>query len=204
MASLPPDEAWWERFFFEREKAVEQLMAREAEVGIDQALDEMEERIMAEAAARDALSQDDEDDEPPFDAAQACEDFEKALEDGEIDFDEEERVPDWASGSEELNLDMRAFTHAIIKADGPDDAVNAAMKASAHVAGAHGIGYHDDSLCGNIVKLRWADDQLRVAGLFLEGHSAAALLGPVGEALRGRLQARISRFRARAWWQRHK
>ena len=179
-------------------------MAREAEVGIDQALDEMEERIMAEAAAREALSQDEDEEEAIFDAAQACEDFERAVEDGEIDFDEEERVPDWAAGSEGLNLDMRAFTHAIVKADGPDDAVNAAMKASAHVAGAHGIGYHDDSLCGNIVKLRWADDQLRVAGLFLDGHPAEPSLRPMGEALRARLQERIARFRARAWWQRHK
>jgi len=202
MSGLPCDEAWWERFFFEREKAVERLMAREEEVGLEQALDEMEERIMAEAAARDALREEDDDDgEPPFDAAQAMADFEEALERGEIDLDVEERVPDWAGGWEDLNLAMRAFVHALMDADAPDDAVGAAMKASAHVAGAHGIGYDDDSLCGCIVKLRWADDQLRVAGHFLEGHPCEADFVPQREALRARLRERIERFRARAWWQ---
>lgn len=82
-----------------------------------------------------------------------------------------------------------------------------ALRIAADIAGGHGLGYEEDTLCGNIVKNRWAlghaNEAQRLLRLLIEREGAT----PASEALLLRLpplitalEDRIAELRAKVWW----
>jgi hypothetical protein len=93
--------------------------------------------------------------------------------------------------------------------DIPEDAqvlYLSAGKVGAHLAGGHGLGYDEDTLCGNIVKCRWALADCRFCCEMLEllhrttGNPDFAAMLEEASALSEALAKRIERLRARVWW----
>lgn len=81
------------------------------------------------------------------------------------------------------------------------------LRIAADIAGGHGLGYDEETLCGNIVKNRWALNHAQEAQQLLiqlaQRESAApelaalqAQLPPLITALRNR----IASLRTKAWW----
>jgi hypothetical protein len=82
-----------------------------------------------------------------------------------------------------------------------------AGKVGANLAGGHGLGYANRSICGNIVKCRWALADCEFCREMLEHHSKrtanpdwADLCREAAELARA-IKERIARLRARVWWQ---
>jgi hypothetical protein len=88
-------------------------------------------------------------------------------------------------------------------------ALEGSMCVAAKIAGAHGMGYEDEVLCGNIVRCRLAADYARQGIDSLERLSAggevpAAVLEPLIEEGRRVLQLvekHIAELRSRVWWE---
>jgi hypothetical protein len=81
----------------------------------------------------------------------------------------------------------------------------AACKVAVNLTGGHGLGYAEDSLCGNIVKCRWAlaECDFCLDGLqFLiaRGRSDLATLLEHGQQARNLVEQRIAGLRSRVWW----
>lgn len=79
-------------------------------------------------------------------------------------------------------------------------------KIAADIAGGHGLGYDEDSLCGNIVKNRWALDHLRKTRMILQEFSQIEssekmnALIQHSQILEALICARIALLRAKVWW----
>ena len=81
----------------------------------------------------------------------------------------------------------------------------AACKVAVNLTGGHALGYAEDSLCGNIVKCRWAlaECDFCLDGLqFLveRGRSDLAPLLEPGRHVRQLVEERIAKLRTRVWW----
>lgn len=82
-----------------------------------------------------------------------------------------------------------------------------ALRIAADIAGGHGMGYDEESLCGNIVKNRWAlghaQEAQRLLTLLIErdGSDASAdtLLAQLPSISKA-LEERIAELRAKVWW----
>src|SRR3989338_6627986 len=83
------------------------------------------------------------------------------------------------------------------------------LRIAADIAGGHGLGYEEETLCGNIVKNRWALSHTVEAkrllrqlaerdGMTAELGELAAQLPPIIKAL----EERIAELRAKVWWDR--
>jgi len=95
----------------------------------------------------------------------------------------------------------------------PDDplvvAFSDSLVVSAKIAGGHGIGYDEDSLCGNIVccKRAWEAAERAVHALeelVESGQVPAAVIRPLlddGRQVRALVQQHIAELRSRVWWQ---
>jgi len=93
----------------------------------------------------------------------------------------------------------------------PDDDISRVLRCfeiAAKIAGGHGIGYDDDSICGNIVNCK---KSLAAADESLEGLQAIRDRGPVssetidqlieeGKRVRQLVADRIAELRSRVWW----
>ncbi len=81
-----------------------------------------------------------------------------------------------------------------------------AGKVSANLAGGHGLGYDEDTLCGNIVKCRWALSDCEFCREMLEqlhqktGEPVYAALAKESGQLADLVRERIARLRQRVWW----
>jgi hypothetical protein len=81
-----------------------------------------------------------------------------------------------------------------------------AGKVGANLAGGHGLGYDEKTLCGNIVKCRWALADCEVCRELLEplaqrsGDPVLAELVAESEHLAVAIRERIAMLRARVWW----
>ena len=81
-----------------------------------------------------------------------------------------------------------------------------AGKVGANLAGGHGLGYDDESICGNIVKCRWALSDCEFCREMLEqlhqqtGHQAYAELAAECRRMADAISERIARLRQRVWW----
>ena len=84
-----------------------------------------------------------------------------------------------------------------------------ALRIAADIAGGHGMGYEEDSLCGNIVKNRWAmghaQEAERLLKMLIERNGSdpasetlLAQLPPIIQAL----EERVAELRAKVWWDR--
>ncbi|MDP8218591.1 MAG: hypothetical protein P9M03_07690 [Candidatus Theseobacter exili] len=81
------------------------------------------------------------------------------------------------------------------------------MKVSANIAGGHGLGYDKETICGNIVKNRWALKSLNVVIATLD--SIILNIGPNEKllnlsnftaAVRRAIEERVVMLRNQVWW----
>ncbi len=81
-----------------------------------------------------------------------------------------------------------------------------AGKVGANLAGGHGLGYEDETICGNIVKCRWALADCEFCREMLEhlhqrtGRAEFVELLADARSLADSIKDRISRLRSRVWW----
>jgi hypothetical protein len=93
--------------------------------------------------------------------------------------------------------------------DIPEDAevlYLSAGKVGANLAGGHGLGYDEESICGNIVKCRWAlaDCEFcrEMLGHLYErtGQAEFEEMNRDARELSAAITDRIARLRKRVWW----
>jgi hypothetical protein len=127
--------------------------------------------------------------------------------------------PDWEDPDEnpEVNLDYdtistraRSFACRVFDLEKmPGNAellFLSAGKVGANLAGGHGLGYDEDTLCGNIVKCRWALSDCEFCREMLEQlhqktrEQVYADLVAESRHLAEMLRERIARLRQRVWW----
>jgi len=83
------------------------------------------------------------------------------------------------------------------------------LRIAADIAGGHGLGYDEETLCGNIVKNRWALGHAQEAERLLKMLMERDGPDPTSEALLAQLppiikalEERITELRAKVWWNR--
>lgn len=91
----------------------------------------------------------------------------------------------------------------------PEEFLNvcvAAGKIGANLAGGHGLGYDEETICGNIVKCRWAlaECEFVIETLdFLATRTRRpefSTLIPRAKQLRDQIAKRITKLRSQVWW----
>ena len=82
-----------------------------------------------------------------------------------------------------------------------------AFRTPADIAGGHGLGYEEDTLCGNIVKNKWAhfhvEESLQILNSILERDGESEELKKLiceAKSLRLELEKRIKELRDQVWW----
>lgn len=82
-----------------------------------------------------------------------------------------------------------------------------AVRIPADIAGGHGLGYDEETLCGNIAKNRWALQHAEEVGRFLalldqrtDMHLPVALTRGRVDRLIALLRERIQFLRSKVWW----
>src|SRR3989338_5742775 len=90
-----------------------------------------------------------------------------------------------------------------------DELCRHGLRVAADIAGGHGLGYEEETLCGNIVKNRWAlshaIEARRLLGQLAERDGMTPELGALAAKLLpiiNALEERIASLRARVWWNR--
>ena len=81
------------------------------------------------------------------------------------------------------------------------------LRIAADIAGGHGLGYDEETLCGNIVLNRWALEHAKKSGMLLRDIEKCSCASPVtvevfqrlGE-LQKELESRITDLRKQVWW----
>jgi hypothetical protein len=121
-----------------------------------------------------------------------------------------EDCPPDNEGYAELAKHARRFAVAIASLESskevPEILKLSAPKVSANLAGGHGLGYDEETLCGNIVKCRWALADCEFCREMLEqlaertGRRIYRTLAEQSSQLSGLIRERISRLRKRVWW----
>jgi hypothetical protein len=214
----PPDEAWWERELHRNEKMTDRYLAVLAdnpelsrltfpgppEEGVD--------------AAGDTDSSTDESAPPGSDADSWDVELDPAASEGGGESDTEGEEADHAfendppdnEGYPEIARQARALAVALLSLEGrkeiPEILVLSGTKIGANLAGGHGLGYDEDTLCGNIVKCRWALADCEFCRELLEqlarqtGHARYRRLQDQSAQLAAAIRQRIARLRARVWW----
>ena len=120
-----------------------------------------------------------------------------------------ETPPDNADYAE-VAQQAREFASKVVRLDSlpPEMGVllASAGKVGANLAGGHGLGYSARSLCGNIVKCRWALADCQFCREMLDqlhtgqGRSDVSDLHREATQLADSIKARIARLRTRVWW----
>jgi hypothetical protein len=231
----PPDEIWWERELNRNEKLIDKYMAvlgddpdwekwkdpddlyNKVHFNIDppetSTKDKTEEpdgvalpgpeEIPDEVPDEEDKNETNDDDAAFIDAMNAA----SALSDDDDEFDDEppnnEDYPAIAKKARKFAVSVLRFE------DIPDEdevVYLSAGKVGANLAGGNGLGYDDDSICGNIVKCRWALADCEFCREMLghlhqrTGRAEYADLHQQAQELSAAIQDRITRLRARVWW----
>ena len=213
----PPDERWWERELHRNEKLMDKYMAvlgdnpdwdkwqnpedlyNKVHFDIDPpeqteaAEDEEEEEVAS--AATNVDQEDDEWPDGPEDSG---------------DFQDPDDLVEVNDNYPEISSAARKFACAVFDLEqvpGNSELLFlSAGKVGANLAGGHGLGYDDDSICGNIVKCRWALSDCEFCREILEqlhqqtGDERYAPLIEDSRKLAEAIRERISRLRNRVWW----
>jgi hypothetical protein len=230
----PPDENWWERELNRNEKLMDKYMAafgenpdkfkhprdlynkvhydidpperpdEEAEPETEPAqLSDAEKKLneIFDAAEKGEAAGDETAVDEALDAA-----FEIEAE-GDDDFDND--PPDNEDYPVVAKLALKFAVQVMKVEDVPEDAevlYLSAGKVGANLAGGHGLGYDDESICGNIVKCRWALADCEFCREML-GHLYERLgnvefeeMRKEAQVLSAAIQERIVRLRKRVWW----
>jgi len=216
------NEAWWERELHRNEKLMDRYLAALADNPDLTRLRTTEEG--SELRQADSQTGEEEPTPAPTDSMglepldeffletgaameSAVEEVMDALEDGQ------EGValnsPDH-EGYAELAAAARRFAVAIGSLEPcseiPEILFLSAPKVGANLAGGHGLGYEEETLCGNIVKCRWALADCEFCREMLEhlvqqtGREVYRNLAAQSLQLSGQIRERVTRLRARVWW----
>jgi len=173
-AERPHDEAWWERELHRNEKLMDKYMAvlgdnpdwdkwknpddlyNKVHFNIDppeRSAEEEEEAEDSEDTTGDAAAQA-EDEEFMREIDEAAE---SALDEDAEDPDEDPTVNEDYAVIAKLAREFACNVFDLEKPPGNAELLFlSAGKVGANLAGGHGLGYDDESICGNIVKCRWA------------------------------------------------
>ena len=225
----PWNEAQWEKFLKESEvrsakfgELLETLMDhpdRDAIIDREMGWDRDDDESPAMEWIEEALESEDDDEDD--DATLVMDPAELP---DQIDDDEDDSEPWEDNELKKLPYYTRAFDFGLrvhdqlkpyLTADGEDqdedfiDALANGFNIAAKLAGAHGMGYEDDMICGNIVcckrSLEAADECLRaLMSLRERGLMPAAAADPLlkeGEQVRGLVEQHIADLRGQVWWQ---
>ena len=172
----------------------------------------------------DGLDEEDDFGDEVFSAENADDEPTHATEAGDVDpfdVDDIDEARDLIIGGEHLTDEDLAeyrqlyrlaldFSVRMIKLENlPEESVGvclAAGKIGANLAGGHGLGYEEDTLCGNIVKCRWALAECEFVLDTLEflksrrRHPVFAELLEEARQLHNLIVDRIAKLRKRVWW----
>jgi hypothetical protein len=222
----PPDEAWWERELHRNEKLMDKYMAvlgdnpdwdkwknpedlyNKVHFNIDPPeRDEAEEEELEPEAADEAneAESDAERDDWTADADEAAE---AGADDAAWeDADENPEVNEDYSTMAKQAREFACHVFDLEKLPGNAELLYlSAGKVGANLAGGHGLGYDEDSICGNIVKCRWALSDCEFCREMLEqlheqsGEQKFATLARESRRLADSIRERIARLRKRVWW----
>ena len=231
----PPDEIWWERELNRNEKLIDKYMAvlgddpdwekwkdpddlynkvhfniDPPESSAEEAPEESDGATPSELEKKPDQPGDggDKGDANPDDAAlieamnAACE-----IDDDDDELDNEpvnnEDYPTIAKKARQFAVSVLRFE------DIPEEAevlYLSAGKVGANLAGGNGLGYDDESICGNIVKCRWALADCEFCREMLghlhqrTGRAEFEELHRQAQELSAVIQDRITRLRTRVWW----
>ena len=88
-----------------------------------------------------------------------------------------------------------------------ENLLNESIKAAANIAGGHGLGYDRNTLCGNIVKCKWALNNIENCVkmlddlIFKEGFDKTILdLSCLARDTGFAIEERIENLRKQVWW----
>ncbi|HMJ90319.1 MAG TPA: hypothetical protein VK530_10905, partial [Candidatus Acidoferrum sp.] len=158
------------------------------------------------------------EEEPAPDWLGEAEEVEDEIKDEAEDADEEEVDSDDPDEDPEVNesyagvsIQARRFARNVFDLGedvpgNPELLFLSAGKVGANLAGGHGLGYDDESICGNIVKCRWALSDCEFCREMLEqlhdqtGDERYPKLVEDSRRLADSIRERISRLRKRVWW----
>lgn len=195
--------------------------ALERESGRDPDFEDWKEEVLnaaAEAAEEVEDELDPDEDDPDDEALTEPADLAAAAPADEEDDDEEDWESDAADPQAEadeaayqpLARQARNFAVKIIRLSARPEIEEVMMlsagKIGANLAGGHGLGYEDETLCGNIVKCRWALADCEFCREILEqmvrrnGDPVLTSLIAESKALSTALRERIAALRSRVWW----
>lgn len=221
----PPDEAWWERELHRNEKLMDKYMAvlgdnpdwdkwKDPEdlynkVHFD--IDPPESGKAGEPVASDGVDESNESESDAEDEAwlrEANEASQAALDDPNWeDPDEDSEVNEDYSPLAAQAREFACRVFDLEKLPGNAELLFlSAGKVGANLAGGHGLGYDEDSICGNIVKCRWALSDCEFCREMLEQlHQRTpepryAELIAESRRLAESIRDRIARLRKRVWW----
>jgi hypothetical protein len=219
----PPDERWWERELHRNEKLMDRYMSV---LGDNPDWDKWQN---PEDLYNKVHFDIDPPDRLPGDAANIDEEEDESDEAVATDLDEP--PANWSDDSDEGDLEeapdpeelpevnenygdiatvARRFACAVFDLEdvpgNPELLFLSAGKIGANLAGGHGLGYDDESICGNIVKCRWALSDCEFCREMLEqllqktGENRYAELIDESRRLADVIRDRIARLRNRVWW----
>lgn len=215
----PPDEVWWERELHRNEKLMDKYMAV---LGDNPDWDKWQ-------TPEDLYNKVHLNLEPPEPSEVKSEGEAEVVETEEEGWPKSGSIPneaveaddedDWADADENptINEDYpaasrqaREFASHVFALENPPGNADllflSAGKIGANLAGGHGLGYDEDSICGNIVKCRWALSDCEFCREMLEGlrqKTGDAIYAPLVEESRrlaALLRDRVARLRLRVWW----
>jgi hypothetical protein len=217
----PPDESWWERELHRNEKLMDKYMAV---LGDNPDWDKWQNpedlynkvHFGIEPPERTKEENEAEENEPAENAAEDEGDWlsepdKVSGSDEDEDFENPDEQPEVNANYPAVAALARRFAGDVFDL-GEDVPTNAELlflsagKIGANLAGGHGLGYDDESICGNIVKCRWALSDCEFCREMLEqlhdqtGDDRYPKLVEDSRALAESIRERISRLRQRVWW----
>ena len=225
----PPDEAWWERELHRNEKLMDKYMAVLGDdpdwdkwQNPDDLYNKVHHNIDPPERGQDNAEEPKEEIEKPESLAEQSKPFiadEEFLKEMDEATEAALNDPNWVDPDDdpERNADFdtietkaRDFACAVFDLENPPGNAEllflSAGKVGANLAGGHGLGYDEDSICGNIVKSRWALSDCEFCREMLEqlhqqtGEAGYARLIEDSRRLSELVRERIAQLRKRVWW----
>ncbi len=211
------DEMWWERELHRNEKLMDRYLAALAENPDLARLQQPDPGPNASLADLDAV---DDGASSKLDALEIERLEESRFESCDSDNDAGDPFEDIENGLENSPPDnegyadvarlARKFAVAIASLEPrreiPQILFLSAPKIGANLAGGHGLGYDEETLCGNIVKCRWALADCEFCREMLEqlaqrtGGADYRSLASESSRLSRHIRERVARLRERVWW----
>jgi len=210
----PPNEAWWERELHRNEKLMDKYMAvlgdnpdwdkwQQPENPTGQNSFEAE-RAGADDAASDLDHFPETRKDFPSGQAEECDEWLPAAHE---DSDDDAGIN--ADFSAVSGMARRFAAHVFELEEVPrnrDLLFLSAGKIGANLAGGHGLGYEDETICGNVVKCRWALSDCEFCREMIEqlaehtGNQRYVALLAEAQHLSEAIRERVARLRHRVWW----